>query len=410
MTLDGGDCLERARTALPDLAWSRVAPSALPPLRPPAVPLRTLRRAIGRAERPVILVNDADRPMPPTLPDVVRELWEVSGERAEVVVATGTHAGAAAFYRDRHQGLPVVVHDARDAAAHVDLDLGGDRVGLDRRVARADLIVAFGSVEPHYFGGWSGAHKTASIGVMDLASIERNHRGALAPACRVLRLDGNPVFDGIARVLRSLEAGGRTLLCVNHVLDPDDRPVTVAVGTWRGALERALPAARAQFVRALPAPVDVLVARVRGPLARTLYQAEKGLKNNEHAVRDGGDIVVEADMAGGVGPDRFVRLLEEAPTLAEALRRVEERYVLGDHKAVKLRALEARGVRVRLVSPRLDPERVRRARLEVHATLEGALQAIRAEGRGRAGAGLIVEDAGVVTTAIPAAAAPPSEQ
>lgn len=379
-----------------------MAPSVLPPLRPPAVPLRTLRRAIGRATRPVILVNDADRPMPVALPDVVRELWEVSGERAVILVATGTHAGDVAFYRDRYQGLPVAVHDARDDAAHAALEVPGGDVGIDRRVAQADAVVAFGSVEPHYFGGWSGAHKTATVGVMDRASIEQNHRGALDPACRVLALDGNPVFDGLARVLRALEAGGRTLLCVNHVLDEHDRPVSVAVGTWRGALERAIPAARAQFVRGLPGPVDVLVARVRGALAKNLYQAEKGLKNNEHVVRDGGDIVVEADMSGGVGPDRFVRLLEEAPTLADALRRVEERYVLGDHKAVKLRALQARGVRVRLVSPHLDPEVVARAGLELHRTLEAALEAIRAEGRGGAGAGLVVDEAAVVTTSVDA--------
>ncbi len=399
--MSGDDGLDLARATLPGLTWSRVEPTYLPPLRPPAVPLRTLRRAVGRAARPALLVNDADRAMPVALPDVVRELWERSGERAAIVVATGTHAGDAAFYRDRYQGLPVVVHDARDAAAHEQVDAEGGPVGIDRRVTRADLVVAFGSVEPHYFGGWSGAHKTASVGVMDRASIEQNHRGALDPACQVLALDGNPVFDGLARVLRALEAGGRALLCVNHVLDPHDRPVSVAVGTWRGALERAIPAARAPFVRAVPAPVDVVIARVRGALAKNLYQAEKGLKNNEHVVRDGGDVVVEADMASGVGPDRFVRLLEEAPTLDEALRRVEERYVLGDHKAVKLRALQARGVRVRLVSPHLPAEATRRAGLEVHATLEAALSAIRADGRAPAGgSGVVVEDAAVVTTAV----------
>lgn len=393
--------LDVARAALPALAWSEVAPLALPPLAPPAVPLRTLRRAVTRAARPVILVNDAERPMPPSLPDVVRELWEASGERAAVVVATGTHAGEAAFYRDRLGGLPVHVHDARDAGAHVALETAAGPVGIDRHVAAADLVLAFGSVEPHYFGGWSGAHKTATVGVMDRASIEVNHRGALSPACRVLALEGNPVFDGLALVLAALEAGGRTVLCVNHVLGAGDRPVSVAVGTWRGALTRAIRAARAQFVREVPAPVDVLVARVRGPLGRSLYQAEKGLKNHEHVVKDGGDVVIEADMTDGVGPDRFVRLLEEAPTLEEALRRVEERYVLGDHKAVKLRALQARGVRVRLASAHLPPEAVARAGLEVHPGLAAALEAVGlARGGAGGGTGLVVEEAAVLTTAL----------
>lgn len=392
------DALPLCQSALPGLTWSKVAPRALPPLAPPAVPLRTLHRAVKKAGRPVLIVNDADRPLPAALPDVVRELWELSGEKATVVIATGTHAGQAAFYRDRLGGLPVHCHDARDAAAHGELEVAGaPGVRLDRVVLEADLVVAFGSVEPHYFGGWSGAHKTATVGVMDRASIEHNHRGALAPACKVLALEGNPVFDGLARIAAALERG-RDLLCVNHVLDPQDRPVSVAVGTWRGALERSLGPARAQFVHDLPAPVDVLVARVKGPLAKNLYQAEKGLKNNEHSVRDGGDIIIDAELPDGVGPDRFVKLLEEAPDLPTALRLVEERYVLGDHKAVKLRALEARGVRVRIASPRLAPQAVARAGLEVHPSLEAALAGVRADGRGGAGRGLVVDDAAVLTT------------
>jgi len=390
-----------AREILSDLTWSVLGPRRLPALEPPAVPLHTLEVAVRRARRPVVLVNDAHRPLPAGLVEVVRHLWELGGEEdhPRVLVATGAHEGSAAAYRDRMGGLPVGVHDARDARAHMALEGAGEGVNIDRRVADADLVLAFGSVEPHYFAGWSGAHKTASVGVLDRAAIERNHRGALAGASRLLALEGNPVFDGLAKVLASLEAGGRTVLCVNHVMDPEGRPVSVAAGTWRESLERSLPAARAQFVRDVPGQVDVLVARVLGPLGRNLYQAEKGLKNNEDAVRDGGAIVIEAGLEDGVGPDRFVRLLEEAPALAAALERVAAGYVLGDHKAVKWRRLEARGVRIHVASPHLDPAAVARAGIRVHGDLRAALAAVRDE-RSGGGVGLIVEDAGTVVTRV----------
>ena len=58
--------------------------------------------------------------------------------------------------------------------------------------------LAFGVVEPHYFAGWAGAHKTATVGVWDRATITANHEHALAPASQPLALDGNPVYDGLA--------------------------------------------------------------------------------------------------------------------------------------------------------------------------------------------------------------------
>lgn len=390
--------LAAASAALPALRWSEVGPSPLPPLAPPAVPLGPLRRALRRAQRPVLLVNDAERVQLDALPAVVAELWQEFGE-PPLLVATGTHRADPAALTDRMGGLPVEVHDCDDAAAHVALDEGAPW-RIDRRVGRADLVLAFGSVEPHYFAGWAGAHKTTTVGVWDRATTARNHRGALETSAQPTALDGNPIHEDIAACLAKLEED-RRVLAVNHVLDPAGRALAVGVGTWRGSLRRCAAAAARRFVRALPAPVDVLVAVVEGPLARSLYQADKGLKNTEAAVKDGGDLVLVAGLEQGVGPDRFVRLLEQAPDLAAARTRVEaDGYVLGDHKAVRWRALEARGVKIRVVSPHLPPAAVADARIEVHPDLEAALSAARdARGRGE-GTGLVVQDAGVVVARV----------
>ncbi len=386
--------IQAAAEALAGLRWQQVGPAELPPLAPPAVPLGPLRRALKKATRPVFLVNDTARVQLDTLPAVLADLWQEAGE-PPILVATGTHAADPAALRDRLGGLPVEVHDAKDAQAHVALDEGAPW-RVDRRVGRADLLVAFGSVEPHYFAGWAGAHKTATVGVWDRATTERNHQGALEAAARPTALEGNPIYDDIAACLAKLEED-RRLLTVNHVLDGGGRPLGLGLGTWRGSLRRCAAVAARRFVRAVPRSVDVLVAKVEGPLSRSLYQADKGVKNTEHAVKDGGDLVLVANLEEGLGADRFIRLLEQAPDLAAARAQVErDGYVLGDHKAVRWRALEARGVRIRVVSPHLDPAAVEAARIEVHATLEDAFAAVRADGRGGEGEGLVVEDAGVV--------------
>ncbi|MGE0707594.1 MAG: lactate racemase domain-containing protein [Planctomycetota bacterium] len=392
--------LDRARAALPDLSWEEVSPRALPRLVPPATPLGPLRRALKSARRPVLLVNDDARVLLDGLGDVLAELWE-GASRPPLLVATGTHRSDPARMRDLLGGLPLELHDCDRAEDHTRLG----EAAVDRRVAAADLVLAFGSVEPHYFAGWTGAHKTATIGVCDRATIERNHRHALDVRAAPLVLEGNPVFEGLAGLVAAVEQG-RRLLCVNHVLDEEGRALGVAVGTWRGSLERAARVARRRFAAPIAAPADLVVAEVHGPLAESLYQADKGIKNTEACVRDGGDLVLLAPLPRGLGAARFVELLRRAPDLAAAQAQVErEGYVLGDHKAVRLRALQARGVRLHVASERLDPAALEGTGLQAYPSLDAALAAVEAR-RGRA---LWVHDAGVCVPEVRAEDTTPSD-
>lgn len=384
--------LELLRAGLPGLDWCAVGPGQGPaPLAAPGLALAPLRRVLREAARPVLLVNDAARVQPVHLVEVLRELWEEG--RTRLLVATGTHRGEAALYRDRLGGLPAEVHDADDQGAHEELLPGW---ALDRRVLQADVVVALGSVEPHYFAGWTGAHKTATVGVAARASVAANHRLALGSEAAPCRLEGNPVAEGIMLAAGLLEVE-RRLLCVNQVLDLGGRPLASAVGTWRGSLNRVLPVARARGVVPLGKRAQVVVAAVEGPIGHDLYQADKGVKNWEAAVEDGGDLLLLAPLPGGRGPDRFLRLLAAAPTLQAAHAHVDrEGYALGDHKAVRWRALEARGVRVRVVSPGLQPGDLDGTGIELLPDLAAACARLSAEGRGARGAGLLVADAGNV--------------
>ena len=215
-------------------------------------------------------------------------------------------------------------------------------------------LLAIGSSEPHYFAGVTGAHKTASIGCADYGSIQRNHSAALSERARPGALEGNPVHEGIAAMVRSLEAR-REVLAVNLLqIGP-----TVAAGTFGRPLEalrRIAPLVRACCFCRIPAPAEALVLDVTGPLGVSFYQADKGIKNSEYAVRDGGALILVADCPDGVGQNEFLRLLRRCPTyegIAQAVQ--QDGYRLGDHKAVKLRHLaDRRGVRVFAVSDGLS--------------------------------------------------------
>lgn len=368
--------------------------------------------AAARGERALLVVND------PCRATRTREALAALAALAprlplpafDALVSCGTHrfpeAERRAFAEATFAGLGLAVasvawHDADDAAAlEPTATSGGARV--HPLVARAPAVIAVGSVEPHYFAGATGAHKTLTIGVASRRDIEDNHAGALAPGSDVLQLDGNPVHEGIARLLDRLYPG-RPALAFNEVI-AGDQVVAAAAGGALEALAALLPAARAVYLEQVDAPVDLLHLRVPLPLGRSFYQADKALKNNHRAVRDGGGILLEAPCPDGVGQDAFVSLLRRAATYADACALVQrDGYRLGDHKAVKLRHLTdpaARGVRLAVVAEGLPDAACAtlgaRRFVSVGAALAWLAQEIRPAARG-----LVVDDAGNVSVTAP---------
>jgi nickel-dependent lactate racemase len=393
---------------------------------PRSVVERTLRASgLGRfledaerCHRPVtVVVNDPQRHTETRAAiDALLALGGGGGCSFRLLVATGSHTFAPAERRG-HEELALGPWRARfaeiawhDARAAPDLAMAGPH-RFHRFVAGGEFVLGVGSLEPHYFAGCTGAHKTVTIGVMSLEDIEANHRRALSGGAAPLAFAGNPVFEGIASAVRHLESAGVRLLCLNEIL-VRGRLVGCTAGPPLAALEEGLPLVRRIFAHSLKAPADLIVACVEAPLDRTLYQADKGIKNVEAAVADGGVILLDAGCRGGVGPDRFLRLLERARSEAEAQRLIDrEGYALGDHKAVRLRRLTGgRAVQIGIVSESLPEEAARSAHAVRFATRSAAaswgLDALRrAGGRSqnrRQARGLIVEEAGSMALSVTA--------
>lgn len=372
---------------------------------------RELRAALG-AEELVLVVNDPCRSTRTS--EALRTLGAFAAEigcrpRARALIATGTHrfspAERRAFEVSTFSELELSIdevswHDATDSDR---LRPVGES-SMNELVASARALIAVGSVEPHYFAGATGAHKTLTIGCLSHRDIEANHHGALDPASDVLRLDDNPVHEGIVRLLASLRRD-RIVVAMNQVLC-GEAVVAARVGDPIGTLHALLPDAQRVYARALDRPADVLHLRVPYPLGKSFYQADKALKNNHLAVGDGGGILLEAACPEGIGQDAFVRLLRSASTYAEACQQVTQQgYRLGDHKAVKLRHLTdpaARGVHVALMSQGIALDACRVLGVEPVASVEEGLAWLATRVQRPLRRGVRVEDAGMVCVTAPA--------
>jgi nickel-dependent lactate racemase len=321
----------------------------------------------------------------------------LAGRVARVLVATGSHRFDAETRRPHESRLRQALGETgRDAeiawhdadAPGVELPLpGGGNWKADPRLLEAEGILAVGSVEPHYFAGFTGAHKTCTIGCATREDIRRNHAHAVRPDARPTRLAGNPVAEGIRSMADSLAS--RIPCAAVNLVQAGEEVLAAFGGTLHETLPPAAEIAGRVFCRDVDAPQDAVVAEVPPPLGRSLYQADKGIQNTAPAVRDGGLLVLVAGCEEGLGQDAFCDLLRRAPAMEEVRALLDRRgYRLGDHKAVRLRSLTdpaGRGVRLRFVSPGLDAAAAALTGGEKAESVEAAFASARLElGRCRA--------------------------
>jgi nickel-dependent lactate racemase len=374
-----------------------------------------LREADQQGEAVLVLVNDLDRATDTaTAVQALHDVMNATGLTLPLrfLVSTGSHSVPAAASRPAaertifgamHAWAADRLHwHHADQAEIAELKLPhGEVVYMNRLVLDHTYLLPIGSMEPHYFAGITGPHKTVTIGVLSRASIERNHAGALHPNSRILACQGNPVYDGIMQMVIGLQASGKKIFAINEILNQHGQILWSAAGAVESVLHTGMPMVEKLFVHRIPTPVDLLVLRVNGPLAKNLYQADKGIKNNEWVVRDGGRILLLADCPEGVGIDHFMQLLAAASDLASVQATVAARgYRLGDHKAVKLRALTdpaSRRVRIGVVTKGLDAHSARLAGMTQYAAVPQALEALTDDLDRSTLRVLVVDDAGNVT-------------
>jgi nickel-dependent lactate racemase len=276
-------------------------------------PLAELARGARSA---AIITSDATRAVPtarlldPTLGALLGAGVPLEG--IDLIVGTGAHRAAtvaeeAAMLGPRWAGrLRVSSHDPR-AADLVDVGAlpDGTRLRIDRRVAEADVRVAFGQVEPHEFAGFTGGRKAVLPAVADYQATARNHRleRLLHPAVRSGVLGGNPIHEEMVRAARL----ARLDFIVNVVLDRDLRPLAVAAGDVEAAHEELVAFVRgyAGLPRPFPPgePPDIIVIGPGEPLAINLYQSVKALVGVEPllAPLPTEDVAAAGDMAVGAG-------------------------------------------------------------------------------------------------------------
>ncbi len=296
--------------------------------------------------RTLIVVNDAFRPTP-TAAILDRILPGMDMSHLRFLVATGLHQGAQVSnpqkifgaWADRI-GKRIRVHDAFNEIELADFGSGEDAVRLNDWLAWAEAILIIGSVEPHYFAGFTGGRKIILPGCASFRDVERNHACAVSAESQPLKRSGNPVWEDIFARTQSLN--GKDRLAIQVVCDHKQRVYFAASGDWDQTYDRCCEYVATNFGHEVREPFDVVISVVYPPLDRNLYQLQKSYENVAAAVREGGTILLISACAEGIGDDRFLKIAAQIATGKIPASATGERGMMGIHKVHRTIALAKR--------------------------------------------------------------------
>lgn len=281
---------------------------------------KRLRELARGRQRIVVITSDHTRPVPSriTMPLILSEIREGNpGADITILVATGCHRGmteaemSAKFGGDIVGKEKIVVHDCDDREQLVDLGYlpSGGRLILNRLAAEADLLVAEGFIEPHFFAGFSGGRKSVLPGVAARETVLYNHNSAfIADSCaRTGRIQGNPLHRDMLYAAR--RAG--LAFIVNVVLNSDH----IILNCFSGDCDQAHIEGRKWLLplcKVSADPSDIVIVTNGGyPLDQNIYQAVKGMTAAETIVKKGGVIIMAARSEDGHGGEAFYRTFRE---------------------------------------------------------------------------------------------------
>jgi nickel-dependent lactate racemase len=293
----------------------------------------------------LVIVNDATRPTPTAV--LLEAVWEeICSWDLTFLVATGTHRAPSGEELRHIFGKfwgrvkeRVWIHDARDDAGllYVGKTSAGTEVFLNRMAVEAGKILVLGSIETHYFAGYTGGRKIVLPGISGFRTIEQNHRLAMDLRAQALVLRDNPVHLDMDEALDFLAGDPhRDVFAILAVLDREHRLYSVDAGDIRQAFLQA--ASRVDELFSVPAfsKADIVIAVATPPLDIDFYQTQKAVENGKRLLNDGGILLVISACRTGVGNEAFLNLMREAPSPEAVLEKAQRDYHLGYHKAARL--------------------------------------------------------------------------
>ena len=299
---------------------------------------------IAGDEKIVIIVNDGTRPTPTA--KVLKQIYPKIREKNKIfIIATGCHREGTLEEYDMIFGKEIYAeiraknevhdHDSKhDEMVFLGESKNGTQMYLNKIVAESKKVIVIGSVEPHYFAGYTGGRKAFLPGTASYESITQNHKLALSSDAQALRLEGNPVHEDMIDAMKVL--AHIDVFSIQTVLDSEHGVYYASAGDLNDSFYDCVKKADEVFCVNIPRKADIVISVAPYPMDIDLYQAQKALDNGKLALAEGGILIMVAKCRTGIGPKPFFDLMASADTPKKVLEKISAGFKLGYHKAAKM--------------------------------------------------------------------------
>ena len=332
-----------------------------------------------------IIISDHTRPVPSKhiLPFMLAELREGNPDiDITLLIATGFHRPTTHEELVNKVGEKIaneekfVCHDSRDAASNVEIGVlpSGAKLVIDKVAAEADLLVAEGFIEPHFFAGFSGGRKSILPGICNAATVNENHsyKAIASPYAATGVLEHNPIHEDMVYAARKVNVQ----FIMNVALNAEKK----VIAAFAGDLEQA-HAEGVAFVRSLAqcpsVEGDIVITSNGGyPLDQNLYQSPKAVATAEACCRDGGVIIMCASCCDGMGGTHFEKLIVRGTVdeIDSYLSTIPPKETIPEMWCAQIFSRILKKHKVILVTTYLDHEMVRKANMIPASSPDEALE------------------------------------
>ena len=279
-------------------------------------------------QKVVIIASDHTRPVPSKMiiPQMLDEIRRGNPNAdITILIATGCHRQTTQqelinkFGADIIAKEKIYVHDCDDEDKLVNIGVlpSGGQCQINKIALEADLLVAEGFIEPHFFAGFSGGRKSVLPGIAGRTTVLANHCSEFIAHnnARTGVLKGNPIHKDMIWAAKQ----AKLAFIVNVVLNAEKEPIFAVAGDLEAAHSKGT-----DFIASLcavkSAPADIVISTNGGyPLDQNVYQAVKGMTTAEATVKEGGVIIMLALSNDGIGGDHFYHQLADEPDIRKTM-------------------------------------------------------------------------------------------
>ena len=303
---------------------------------------KNLKDFKSNMEKLLIIVNDGTRPTPTS--KIMETIYPIIKEKKiTIMVATGVHRIANDEEKKKILGNTylmlkdnLISHEARkdEDLQYIGTSRNGTPLIINKAVLNNDGLIVIGSVEPHYFAGYTGGRKAIMPGVASYKSIEANHKKALDPRAKALNLKDNPVHLDMVDVLSLIK--NVPIYSIMSVMDRNHNIYEITSGDIIDSFDAAIESANEVFTQKIKQKSDIVISVASSPMDIDLYQSQKAIDNGKLALKNDGILILISACREGVGEKAFYDLLKSCNSPKEVLENISVNYKLGYHKAGKM--------------------------------------------------------------------------